>query len=112
MKHKIATILTAILICQAAGAQSLQQSIEAIISDPALSEATIGICARTGDGRTLADMSGLPGGRLSKRSGGASWRDKWQTYCDAVKLMFLPMLCVIGALVVIYLLMYLFFLLM
>lgn len=56
MKHKIATILTAILICQAAGAQSLQQSIEAIISDPALSEATIGICARTGDGRTLADI--------------------------------------------------------
>lgn len=54
--NKIATILTSIFISQAAGAQSLQQSIETIISDPALAEATIGICARTGDGRTLAEI--------------------------------------------------------
>ena len=54
--NKIATILTALLISQAVGAQSVQQTIETIISDPALSEATIGICARTGDGRTLAEI--------------------------------------------------------
>ena len=57
MKHNIiATIFTAILLSQTVGAQSLQQSIETIISDPALAEATIGICARTGDGVTLAEI--------------------------------------------------------
>ena len=54
--NKIATILTAAIISQAAGAQSLQQTIETIISDPALAEATIGICVRTGDSRTLAEI--------------------------------------------------------
>ena len=54
--NKIATILTALLIGQAVGAQSLQQTIETIISDPTLDEATIGICARTGDGRILAEI--------------------------------------------------------
>lgn len=54
--NKIAAILTSILISQVVGAQSLQQSIETIISDPALSEATIGICARSGDGKTLVDV--------------------------------------------------------
>lgn len=54
--NKIATILTAAIFSIAAGAQSLQQTIETIISDPALAEATIGICARTGDGRTLAEI--------------------------------------------------------
>lgn len=48
----IATICTA----GATGAQSLQESIKAITADRALSEATIGICARTGDGRTLIDI--------------------------------------------------------
>ena len=57
MKHNIiVTIFTAILLSQTVGAQSLQQSIETIISDPALAEATIGICARTGDGVTLAEI--------------------------------------------------------
>ena len=54
--RKIITILTTILISQATGAQSVQQAVETIISDAALSEATIGICVRTGDGRTLADI--------------------------------------------------------
>ena len=57
MKHNIiAAIFTAILLSQTVGAQSLQQSIETIISDPALAEATIGICVRTGDGVTLAEI--------------------------------------------------------
>ena len=54
--NKIATIFTALIISHIAGAQSLQQTIETIISDPALAEATIGICAKTGDGSILADI--------------------------------------------------------
>jgi D-alanyl-D-alanine carboxypeptidase/D-alanyl-D-alanine-endopeptidase (penicillin-binding protein 4) len=54
--NKIATILTAIIISQTVGAQSLQQTIEKIISDPALTEATIGICVKTGDGKILAEI--------------------------------------------------------
>ncbi len=54
--NKIATILTAAIFSLTAGAQSLQQTIETIISDPALAEATIGICVRTGDSRTLAEI--------------------------------------------------------
>lgn len=57
MKHNIiATIFTTLILSHTVGAQSLQQSIETIISDPALAEATIGICARTGDGVTLAEI--------------------------------------------------------
>ena len=63
------------------------------------------------DGRTLADMSGVSGPRWS----GASFRSEnrmkgaWKTYWSAVKMMFFPMLAVIGALVVIYAIMYLLF---
>ena len=49
----IATIFTA----GATEAQSLQESIKAITADRALSEATVGICARTGDGRILIDIN-------------------------------------------------------
>lgn len=60
------------------------------------------------DGRTLADMSGVSGGmRLGKSNVRA--KDAWNTYWNAVKMMFLPMLAVIGALVVIYGIMYLLF---
>lgn len=55
---------------------SLQQSIETIISDPALSEATVGICVRTGDGRTLADIESdnmiLPASNMKLISTGAA----------------------------------------
>ena len=69
--NKIASILIAAIISQMLGgqmleaqtveaqtvkSQSLQQSIEKILNDPALSEATIGICAKTADGRTLAEI--------------------------------------------------------
>ncbi len=51
-------ILTAILILVplAGWAQTLQERIEAIAGDPALKEAVVSMCVRTGDGRTLADI--------------------------------------------------------
>ena len=63
------------------------------------------------DGRTLADMSGVSGPRL----GGSSTRprpdpkDVWSTYWGAVKMMFVPMLVVICALVIIYMILYFLF---
>ena len=60
------------------------------------------------DGRTVADMSGVSGGmRLSHRKSGRTRSDAneiWKTYLSAVKMMFVPMLVVICALVVIYML--------
>ena len=63
------------------------------------------------DGRTLADMSGLSGPRLTRSSAKPKTRAKeiWATYLNAVKMMFLPMLAVIGGLVVLYGVMYLIF---
>ncbi len=57
------------------------------------------------DGRTIADMSAVSGTRLPKRPKGvpgSTFKEKWQTYIGAVKMMLLPMLTVITALVVIY----------
>ena len=64
------------------------------------------------DGRTLADMSGVSGPKLHRSSASpkVSYRDAWSTYWSTVKMMFLPMLAVIGALIVIYVVMYLLFL--
>ena len=65
------------------------------------------------DGRTIADMSALSGGETSrpKSCGGytGSAKDKWNTYWGAVKMMFVPMLVMIGALILLYLLMYILF---
>jgi len=63
------------------------------------------------DGRTLADMSGLSGPRLTRNTAkpATRFKDAWKTYWNAVKMMFLPMLAVIGALVAIYGVMYLIF---
>ena len=63
------------------------------------------------DGRTLADLSGLSGPRLTRSAGKPAPRLKevLRTYWNAVKMMFLPMMAVIGALVVIYAVMYLIF---
>lgn len=53
------------------------------------------------DGRTIADMSGVSGGRTwSKRGTTSSPKEIWQTYWSAVKMMFKPMLVVIGFLIV------------
>ncbi len=63
------------------------------------------------DGRTLADMSGVPSSRLNKDAwkSNSTAKQKWETYWNAVKRMFLPMLATIGALVVIYFILYLIF---
>ncbi len=63
------------------------------------------------DGRTLADMSNVPGSRLNKDAwkSNSTAKEKWETYWNAVKRMFLPMLATIGALVVIYFILYLIF---
>ena len=64
------------------------------------------------DGRTVADMSNVPGTRLSRDA----WRtnstakEKWQTYWDAVKRMFGPMMIVICGICIIYMILYFVFL--
>lgn len=62
------------------------------------------------DGRTIADMSFLDYGRkFSAKSTSSSPRDIWNTYWMAVRMMFKPMLVVIGFLCVIFGLAYIFF---
>ena len=68
------------------------------------------------DGRTVADMSGVTGGfRASARpkyQPPASIKEQLTTFFGAMKMMLLPMLVVVGALVVIYLVITLLFLIM
>ena len=62
------------------------------------------------DGRTLADMSGVGGSRLTDRNPHRprpAFKEVWKTYWSAVKMMVKPMLVVIAALCVMYLLAYL-----
>jgi hypothetical protein len=67
------------------------------------------------DGSTIADMSGVGGlqGKPQPKKkkepytptnlmGRGTLRDQWNTYKNAVKMMFLPMLCVIAALIIIF----------
>ena len=63
------------------------------------------------DGRTLADMSNVGGPRLSGSSLKPSTRfkDAWATYWNAVKMMFLPMLATMGAICIIFAILYLVF---
>ena len=63
------------------------------------------------DGRTIADMSGVsPGPRLSRNPyrPAPRFKDVWNTYWNAVKMMITPMLVVICALGIIYMILYLF----
>ena len=75
------------------------------------------------DGRTLSDMSGVGGvgmfGEKKPRKTApkqaplryrTSSRERWQTYTDAVKRMFVPMLVVLGAIILIYMILSLVFL--
>ncbi len=59
------------------------------------------------DGRTIADMSGVTGGRgfLSRPSyvPGPSFKEAWKTYWNAVRMMFGPMMAAIAGLGIIYL---------
>ena len=68
------------------------------------------------DGRTVADMSGVSGGmRLSDRKYGrprSSAKEIWKTYLGAVKMMFVPMLVVICAIIIIYMILSFVFLLL
>ncbi len=64
------------------------------------------------DGRTLADMSNVSGPRLSGKTAFESRstpKEKWNTYWRAVKMMFVPMLVVMVALCIIYMLLYVYF---
>lgn len=62
------------------------------------------------DGRSLADMSELSRGLSFKKQGTSSrFRDIWHTYWDAVKMMFLPTLVVVGFLIAAFLFTALFF---
>ncbi len=63
------------------------------------------------DGRTVADMSALPGRRLGGGSTSTA-KEKWQTYWHAVKMMFTPMLIVLCAIAILYMLLWLIFFLM
>lgn len=66
------------------------------------------------DGRTVADMSGVQAGPRLK----STWRSPaekkaiWNTYWNAVKKMFVPMLVVICAICIIYMILYAVFLFM
>lgn len=61
------------------------------------------------DGRTIADMSGVSSG---PRLGGSGSRpapdpkEVWKTYWGAVKMMFVPMLVVVCAIVILYMILY------
>ena len=66
------------------------------------------------DGRTIADMSGVSGPRLSNRNPARpspSFKEVWKTYWNAVKQMVGPMITVMCALGVIYMIIYFIFLL-
>jgi len=57
------------------------------------------------DGRTIADMSNVSRSSMewTKHGTTSSPKDIWNTYWSAVKMMFKPMLVVIGFLIAIYL---------
>ena len=64
------------------------------------------------DGRTIADMSNVPGTRMNRGRSTGTAKDKWDTYWNAVKRMFVPMLIVMGAICVLYMLIWFVFFLM
>jgi len=65
------------------------------------------------DGRTIADMSGVKSGMDWTRKGTtSSVKDIWRTYWSAVKMMFRPMLVVVGFVTAVFLIAYLIFWLM
>ncbi len=65
------------------------------------------------DGRTIADMSSLPDrNRWLKQGTTSSFKDIWRTYWSAVRMMFKPMLVVLGFLLVAFLIVTIIFWLM
>ncbi len=65
------------------------------------------------DGRTLADMSAFSGGKAPapQESSGSRFRDIWNTYWAASKMMLLPTLAICGGLAVMFAVAYLIFML-
>ena len=63
------------------------------------------------DGSTIADMSGVGGGRPKRERNQsrprASYKEMFQTYISAVRMMFFPMLAVLGIIARAYLIVYL-----
>lgn len=102
----ILTLITAVTLDLTAGkihtahaqsdgntSDSLLQDIEAIISDPALSRAAVGICVQTADGRTIVDIDAsrmlVPASNMKLISTGAAldalgsgFRFRTQIGCD------------------------------
>ena len=66
------------------------------------------------DGRSIADMSNVRSGpRLGRKNSyhpSPKFKDAWKTYWSTVKMMFMPMLVVIVALGIIYMVLYAVFL--
>ena len=62
------------------------------------------------DGSTVADMSGVRRGGTprshSRSRPRASFKEQFRTYTDAVKMMFLPMLAVLGIIALAFLIVY------
>ena len=62
------------------------------------------------DGSTVADMSGIRGGITPRSKDGlrprATFKEQFHTYTDAVKMMFLPMLAVLGIIAIAFLIVY------
>lgn len=65
------------------------------------------------DGRTVADMSNVSGGwtrsNRNPYTPRSSFKEQWNTYWSAVKLMFKPLLVVVAGLLVIYVILYILF---
>ena len=64
------------------------------------------------DGRTLADMSDVRSHRILREGTTSSPKEIWNTYWNAVKMMFKPMLVFIGGMALVFGVVYLAFLLM
>lgn len=61
------------------------------------------------DGSTIADMSALGGGRSMNLGERGGRKEQWETYKRAVRQMFKPMLVTMGAICIIFLVLYLLF---
>ena len=61
------------------------------------------------DGRTIADMSAVGGKKSTDKRQRSTFKSQWQTYWDTVKMMFVPMLVVLGIIAVAFGIVYLLF---
>ena len=59
------------------------------------------------DGRTVVDMSSFGGRRDVPKESDHSFKAQWRTYITSVKMMIIPMLCVMGIIFLAFLIFYL-----